>query len=450
MPSRSNTPQQQTRIFEDYRKAVAFVESFSNTSLRNNFGPEKRDPSFYLDRPRWFCKLIGNPEAAFKCVHITGTAGKGSVSTMTHEILLAAGKKAGLFTSPYVTTTIEKFRVGNAYISPKEFVETVEYLKPFIEQAKSGPYGAPSAFDIFVAIAFIFFKNHGCEWVVLEVGLGGRYDSTNVIERPAVTAITNIDYDHTEILGKTLGLIAYDKAGIIKNGSAFFTTEQRPALLSLFRKICKEQGATFNHIPKQKSYADYNRLLASSIAKAAVSAYGGEITQAQIDAGLAHAKLPCRFEIIQENPLIILDGAHNRAKIQSTVENLKQLRRKTKTAGGFKRLIAIVAISDTKKDNRAILEPLAAVADVIYATSIEKGERRSVHPAALLPYIEKYKKSKATVEVVLDAHMALKKARAAAAASDCIIATGSFFLAGELRTEWYPEEWVLEHLKSFR
>ena len=127
--------------FLQYRKSLAFVESFSNTSFRKNFGPKKRDPSFFLDRTRYFLHSIGDPGKGFKYIHVTGTAGKGTVSTMLQNVLSQAGKKTGLFTSPYSTVATEEIRVGDLYISPMEFVSIVEYLKPFIAKAARGPFG---------------------------------------------------------------------------------------------------------------------------------------------------------------------------------------------------------------------------------------------------------------------------------------------------------------------
>ncbi len=428
----------------------------------NAHSPGKTDPAFFLARTRHFLDMIGSPDngsgaSGFKYIHITGTAGKGTVSTMVHEILSADGrasnKKAGLFTSPYVTASIEKIKVGDKYISPKEFTEIVESLKPTIRKAAiQSPYGAPSAFELSLAIALVYFKKQKCEWVVLEVGLGGRYDATNIIENPKVTAITTIDHDHTEILGKTLRKIAYDKAGIIKKGSEFFTSEQRPELLALFKKICKEEGATYHHIGKQSDYQQYNKMLARSI----VGAFG--VPKKAIATGIKNTRLPCRFEIIDTKPLIILDGAHNRAKISSTIGNIQKLRvharGKTNSKKGFKKLIVIVAISDTKKDNRAILAPLAAVADYIIVTSLSGKDRKSVHPAALIPYIKaalrKNKKVGTPIEIIMDPHKALAEARKLAGKTDCILATGSFFLAGELRKNWFSEEWVLKNRRSFK
>jgi dihydrofolate synthase/folylpolyglutamate synthase len=406
--------------------------------MRDNFGADKKDPSFFLHRTRYFLELIGSPHKGFKYIHVTGTAGKGTVTSMIHNSISESGKKVGIYTSPYVTTTIEKFKVNDLYISPKEFVSIVEHLKPFIKQADEyGPYGAPSAFEICLAIACIYFKRQQCEYVVLEVGLGGRYDATNVIENPLVTAITNIDYDHTEILGKTLQSIAYDKAGIIKEGSAFYTSEQRPLLRTLFKKICKEKKASFNGIPKQKTYMGYNIKLVTEICK-----YIG-IPDVDILNGIKKTKLPCRFEIVEQKPLIILDGAHNRVKIASTVSNIKKIK------STFDKLIVITAISDTKKDNTAILKPLASIADSFIVTSLQGSGRKSVHPQTLLPYINKFKKKKASVEIVMDTHEALKKAKKMAMKRDCILVSGSFFLSGEIRKEWYSEDWVLKNRKSF-
>lgn len=424
--------------YRTYHQAVSFVESFTNTSMRDNFGADKKDPSFFLHRTRYFLELIGSPHKGFKYIHVTGTAGKGTVTSMIHNSISESGKKVGIYTSPYVTTTIEKFKVNDLYISPKEFVNIVEYLKPFISQADAyGPYGAPSAFEICLAIACIYFKRQQCEYVVLEVGLGGRYDATNVIENPLVTVITNIDYDHTEILGKTLKSIAYDKAGIIKEGSAFYTSEQRPLLRTLFKKICKEKTVSFNAISKQKTYMEYNIKLVTEVCRHI------DISDADIVKGIKKTKLPCRFEIVSKKPLIILDGAHNRVKIASTISNIKKIKK------DFGKLVVITAISDTKKDNTAILKPLASVADAFVVTSLQGSGRKSVHPQTLIPYINKSKKAKATVEIVMDTVEALKRARKIAQKTDCILISGSFFLSGELRKKWYPEEWVLKNRKSF-
>jgi dihydrofolate synthase/folylpolyglutamate synthase len=311
----------------------------------------------------------------------------------------------------------------------------VNKLKPVIKKAQKTDLGAPSAFELFFAIALLYFKDMKCEWVVLEVGLGGRYDATNVIEKPQVTAITTIDYDHTEILGKTLEKIAYDKAGIIKKGSVFFTTENRANLVNMFKKICKEQKAEFIAWPKRRSYKERNVLLASAIA----SACG--VGTADIKKGIEATRMPCRFEMIQDEPMVILDGAHNRAKMRTTVKNLSELE--------YEKLTLIFAIANTKKDNAAVLEQIIPKADRIVIAGTEEADRKSIHPSVLEPLVKKYKRQSAKIEIIENPKQAIEQALKDAGQKDCILVTGSFFLAGEVRKHWYPARYVLTNRKSF-
>lgn len=386
--------------FSRYYNAVKYLEGLANIQNGPNYMSGKtKDPTVYIKRMQWFLDLLGNPERGFKYIHITGTAGKGTVSTMIHYALVASGYKTGLFTSPFVTTSIEKIQVGDLYIDPNEFAQIVEDMKPKIDEAFAKcPWGGPSYFERFLAIALIYFQKQKCEWVVLEVGCGGRYDATNIIPAPVISAITNVDYDHTHILGKTLTKIARDKAGIIKKGSKFFTTEPRPRLREIMETICQEQGATFTYVPGG------NREL--------VEAMGFKAIEAQ---------LPARFEIVQKNPLVIIDGAHNRAKIRYTAQRLKSLM--------FKKLHLVVALAANKE--RSILNAIPA--DFIYPTRFQNPERQCMNLGGLYT----------------DSHQALDAALKAASPDDAILITGSFYLAGELRTRWYPEEHILIHRSPF-
>jgi dihydrofolate synthase/folylpolyglutamate synthase len=432
---------------DGYNEAVKYVESFNNISFRKNFGGDRKDPQFFIDRTKYFLRLLDNPEKCFSYIHITGTAGKGTVSTMLQEILVASGKMVGLFTSPYVTTTIDQIRVGERYISPADFIEFVSYLKPYVARAQKGQHGGVSAFELLFAIALLYFKKQKCEWVVLEVGLGGRYDATNVIACPIVTAITNIDYDHTEILGNTLLEIAHDKAGIIKTGSLFFTSEQRPRIQSLFKKACDDVGAEFFSVGRQSNHTLHNIELSKSIARAI------KIPERHIEQGLRRVNMPCRFEVIQHDPTIVLDGAHNRAKIQSTVADLGRL--------SFGDLYLIVAIANNKNDNRAILKHLVCLPYTthIILTQVRTGERRTLSPKLLLSIAKKYRemagytKPKSRLHAITfacinDSHDALKSAVKVAKKDDVILVTGSFFLSGELRKSWISERSVLNNRKS--
>jgi len=426
-------PLTKAKIFE-FRESLAFVESFSNISFRKNYGPKKHDSKLFIRRTRQFLKLIGNPDKDFKFIHITGTAGKGTVSTMIHNILVSENKRVGLFTSPYTTSAIEKIKVGNLYISPIEFTQIVNHLRPFITKAHKSSLGNPSAFELFLAIALLYFRKMKCEWVVLEAGLGGRYDATNVIKSPIVSAITNIDFDHTEILGKTLKEIANDKGGIIKKGSVFITTETRPGLLSIFKLFCFSKGAEFIRVEKREDYQDRNRALARKVSQII------GISEKNTTRGIKKTVLPSRFELVSKLPMIILDGAHNRAKMRSVISNLARIK--------YKKLFVILAIANTNKDSEGAIKPIASLSDKIILTSFSRNGQRSIHPNVIIDKIRRFKKN-AEVNIIEDMNEALNHCLTKATHKDCILVTGSFSLAGQIRERWFSEEFILNQRKSF-
>ncbi len=384
-------------MFEKYYNAVKYLEGLSNIDGRD-YMQDRKDPSIYIKRMQWFLDLLENPEKDFKYIHITGTAGKGTVASMIQQALVKQGRKAGLFTSPFVTTSIEKIQVGDLYIDPLEFAQIVEEMKPKIDEAFAKcPWGGPSYFERFLAIALLYFQKQKCEWVVLEVGCGGRYDATNVIPAPVMSAITNVDYDHMHILGKTLTKIAWDKSGIIKKGSVFFTTETRPRLREIMKQECMKHGAEFNYVQGG------NRELVEAMGFTA-----------------EEVKLPARFEIIQTKPLVIIDGAHNRAKMRHTAKSLKSLK--------FNKLHIVVALAANKDKN--ILDVIKA--DYVYPTRFQNPERKAMNLGGYT-----------------DPHQALDAALRQATSDDVVLITGSFYLAGELRTRWFSEEKILVHRSAF-
>lgn len=421
--------------FNRFHKAVAYIDSLANLPLFAEYmRPGKQPhPEIYLKRMRYFLKLLGNPERSFKFVHITGTAGKGTVATMIHNSLVASGRKVGLFTSPFVVSPIEKIQVGNFYIDPDEFADLIEAIKPAIDTAyRSGKFGRPSHFEIYFAVALLYFKQKNCHWVVLEVGCGGRYDATNIIKAPVASAVTCIDYDHTEILGKTLNAIARDKAGVIKRGSQFFTTEKRSVLLKIFECVCGEKGSSFNRVmPKA---GDSNQALAEAVARAI------GVSDNSIRKGIAKTRLPARFEVVSRRPLIIIDGAHNRAKVSHTAGNLRKLQ--------FKKLFLLMALADNK-DSHDIFRQIVPMADEIYFTRFATKDRKPAPPARLTIEARRYLKTGAFTRLFLDSADALALAWRRADKDDCILVTGSFFLAGELRKRWFPEENILKRRRSF-
>jgi dihydrofolate synthase / folylpolyglutamate synthase len=422
--------------FAPYYNAVNFLENLSNLPRDNDYMTSRGDGWIHLEKTRILFNLLGNPQRNFKYIHITGTSGKGTVADLIHSALAASGKKAGLFTSPFATTTIEKFKIGNLYIDPLEFAELVENLKPFIDKANQlSLWGPLSYFEIIFALAIVYFKKHRCKWVVLEVGCGGRFDATNIIPVPAAAVLTNIGFDHMEILGKTLKKIAFEKAGIIKKGSSFWTAEQRPHLLIMFKEICKKEKAAFHWIKTEKQdHFKINRQLAKAICK------NIGLKNTDIEKGFKKAFMPCRFEIIQKNPLVILDGAHNEAKMESTIYNLKKEKNK--------KLHLVFALANNKKAD-VILKKIIPMADYVYLTRFEMARRKCADPAQLYNLSKKIAKPSAKFKIYYDPWQALNQSLRSAKKNDAILVTGSFFLSGDLRKKWHSEEWVLKNRKSY-
>ncbi|KKT89867.1 MAG: FolC bifunctional protein [Parcubacteria group bacterium GW2011_GWC1_45_14] len=447
--------------FRKYHEAVEYLENLP--SITNGcFAPSaSKNPEAYLERMRWFLELLGNPDKELEFVHITGTSGKGSVSTMLSGVISESGKKTGLFTSPFATTSIEKISVDGKYIFPREFVQIMDFFKPYIEKAaKECPWGRPTYFEIFLAIALFHFKKKGCEMVVLEVGCGGRYDASNVVEKKPVAAVTNIDLDHMHIIGDTLEKIAFEKAGIIKGGCEFFTTEKRPEILEIFSDVCGKEKVRMNVVEEKTEKIRYSEdgmeIKIEGLKKEIASKLWGEyqeknislvveiakflgIGEEEIVRGIAKANLPCRFEIIQEKPLVVLDGAHNPAKMASTVSNVEKLE--------YGKMILILGISQ-KKDVGEILETLIPKADHVIFTTFDFGP--CFDPEKLAEISREFLKDGVAAESMPNKEAALEKALSLAGEKDLVLATGSFYLSGELRKKWISEDYILENLESFQ
>lgn len=446
--------------FQKYFEAVEYLENLP--SIANGcFVPGSiRNPKVYLERTKFFLNLIGNPQDKLKFIHVTGTSGKGSVSSMLQNIFSASGKKTGLFSSPYVTTSIEKASIDGKYISPDEFAEIVEYLKPKIDEAnESCPFGRPTYFEIFLALSLLHFAKNKCDVVVLEVGCGGRHDATNVAGNTLAAVITNIGLDHTHIIGDTLEKIAYEKIGILKKDCLFFTSEKNPKMLEIFQKECEKKNVTMEVVDdfvREKECCDggmaveiegiwgevFSKLWGDhqkeNISLAVSVAKNLGIEDGAIRKGIESANIPCRFEQVQKNPLIILDGAHNPSKMKTTAENVKKLE--------FEKLILVLGISETK-DAQNSLREIVPPADHLIATSISFG--KYLEGEKLLEIAKNFSKKEAIMEIEPNIWKALEKALQIANEKDLILVSGSFYLAGELRKRWISEEWILDNLRSF-
>lgn len=410
-----------SKNFDDYRRAVNFLHGLHNLPSLC-YIHDRKNPGIFLRRTRALLDAVGRPDAGLKVIHITGTAGKGTTAAMTAGVLQAAGQKVGLFTSPYSTTALEKIQVNGRLIPPQLFVELVEKkIKPALDKLALTAIGVPSSFECFLAVALLAFRRLGCEYAVLEAGLGGRYDATNVIGRPIATAITMVDFDHMHVLGKTLRSIATDKAGIIKPDVPFFTAETRPAVRRIFKTICRDAHAAYFDTTEHQS--EPNAALATAIGR-----HLG-IDDRTISRGIAAARLPCRFEVMQRRPTVILDGAHNPAKIRYLVGKLKT------------RAVVIAGFADGK-NTRAMLATLAPIAKRLILTRFEERDRVAADPVVL-------KRQAGRGEIFLDPHRALNEAIRRARPTDTILATGSFYLTGSLRTRWITEDTVLRNRSCF-
>ena len=298
-----------------------------------------------LERISALCEALGHPERDLKFVHVAGTNGKGSFCSMLESVLRAAGYKTGLYTSPYIKEFGERMRVSGENIPNDTLAEITSYVRPIADAMED----RPTEFELITAIAFEYFKREGCEIVVLEAGMGGRLDSTNVIRNPLLSVITGIALDHTAFLGDTVEKIAVEKAGIIKDGAPVLLGGGDTRVKKTVEPIALERGSKFNTVDylklkKHKSdlsgshfdFGDHKDIRISLLglyqpknAAAVLSAVdilrlgGLEIPEDAVRAGLAAARWPARFEILSSEPLIIFDGAHNPEGITAAVESIK-------------------------------------------------------------------------------------------------------------------------------
>jgi dihydrofolate synthase/folylpolyglutamate synthase len=302
----------------------------------------KRGSCLGLSRITQLLERLGNPHKNVKFIHVTGTNGKGSVTKMLSCILNAQGYKTGLFSSPFVTRVNESIQLDGSEISDNEFAELIGDIMP-VAEAMDEP---PTEFEITTAAAFEYFSKKNCDVAVIECGLGGDMDSTNVIEAPLLSVITNVEADHSAFLGNTIAEIASHKAGIIKKGCpVLFGGNSMEALEVIAEKAinskiftvdysnlsnisCTLSGSTFNFGEQNFSlsmlgiYQPYNAAIAISAVEI-LRKNGLDISNKAVYDGLKNARLNGRFELIKENPIVIFDGSHNPHGVNAAIESIK-------------------------------------------------------------------------------------------------------------------------------
>lgn len=385
-------------MFTTYEQAVEWIHA----RLRLGIKPG-------LKRMEWMLERLEHPERRLKTIHIGGTNGKGSTVTFLSSILQSADYQVGTFTSPYFEHFNERISLNGKPISDDEIIQLVNTIKPLADELESTELGGPTEFEVITVMSMYYFaKMHPVDVVIYEVGLGGRFDSTNVIH-PLLSIITSIGLDHTAILGDTIEEIAFEKAGIIKNGVSIITGVKQPGALRVIEDKALNVKAphyqsnkdfTVNNIvPLQKGtsfdfsspFGAYKELSVSMIGEHQVdnaslavmatqilnSFYSFMIEQEHIRQGLKEAYWPGRFEIISESPLIVMDGAHNNEGIQALVDVLEE-RYKDKrvtilfTALADKKLEKMIAKLDDAADKLVFTEfayPRASHAAELYKLS---------------------------------------------------------------------------------
>lgn len=329
-----------------------------------------------LSRTRELLEALGNPEKALKFVHIAGTNGKGSTAAMIASVLRKAGYKTGLYTSPYIIRFNERIQVNGEHISDRDLEDLMEEIRPFAD-AMDDP---PTEFEIITALGMKYFLNKKCDIVVLEVGLGGELDSTNVIDTPEVAVITAIGLDHMAQLGSTTAEIAAAKAGIIKEGGDLVVYPGEKDVEDIYKKTCAGRHTrlhktdfsrlTIHHVnldevsfdfvpyynirlPLVGTYQPYNAAVAVTVLEV-MRRKGYQITDGDILGGLNSVCWPGRFEVLRRNPVFILDGAHNPHGIAATFESLKN-------HFGNKKLIFLVGVM-ADKDVSGMMGTIVAMA----------------------------------------------------------------------------------------
>ena len=430
----------------NYSQAEEYLNSFTNYEQIPSISYVQ--PGYSLKHVEELLNRMGNPQLAARTIHIAGTKGKGSVSAMIAQVLSSSGYKTGLYTSPHFHTLRERISIDGSLIPEAEFAAAMAEIKPFIESMrKDTAFRQLTYFEALTALAFAYFKKKQVGFQVLEVGLGGRLDATNVA-RPIICIITPISLDHTQILGNSLEEIAREKAGIIKPGCWVVLSPQPEEAASVISDICREKEAkvvqvgediTWHKIGgdlypqslviegRRNNYqvsiplsGDFQLENAASAVAAleVLGSAGFAISTADIARGLARVKWPGRFHILREYPTVLVDGAHNVASIKRLVDNIK---------GYFahKRIFLVFGTS-CDKDIPGIINELVPLSPQVIVT-------RTSHSRAapLSTLVAEFSKRGIELEIRETVTEAISRALSLADRTDLICVTGSLFVVAE-------------------
>ena len=395
-----------------------------------------------LSRTQELLAKMGNPEKTMKYVHITGTNGKGSTASMTASVLCKAGYRTGLYTSPYIWRFNERMNVDGEDISDEELAEITEWVKPLAETMAD----PPTEFELVTVIGFAYFARHNCDIVVLEVGMGGALDSTNVIPAPEVAVMTNIGLDHTEYLGNTLEAIAETKAGIIKPGCEAVLYPSTEAVEQTVRSICKERNVPFSManfgaiVPKSKdfsgqtfSYGRYSDIRLPLLGNhqlcnctvvlevlEALRRKGWKISDENLYDGIRDTVWPGRFELLRRNPVFIVDGGHNPQCLEALADNVREY-----LAG--QRIVGLTGVM-ADKDYTDMYAEMAPYIDRFVAVTPDNP--RAMLAPDLAKFLEQFGKP---AQAAPSVEQGVLDAMALAGDDGVVLAFGSLYMTGTIR-----------------
>jgi dihydrofolate synthase/folylpolyglutamate synthase len=421
------------------------------------FGLQKHGIKFGLSNSRRLMGLMGDPHLRFRSIHIAGTNGKGSTAAFLAGMLLAAGYRVGLYTSPHLVSFTERIRINNVPITEDRVIDLAERVRTRYESLPPAEGGGltPTFFEVTTAMAFTCFAEERVDVAVVEAGMGGRLDSTNVIT-PMVSVITNIDLEHTEYLGDTIEKIAGEKAGVIKPAVPVVTGAAQPEALRVIEQTAASAGSPVHRMPNdfggvprsagQEQAFDYRGIgmrLADlrigmrgqhqignaclALAAAECIAQGGmAVPDAAIRTGLANAVWEGRLERVAERPDIFLDGAHNPASARVLADAVRDLRQ------GYRHLVLVIGIL-MDKDCRGIVSQLAPLADRVIVTKPRYS--RALDIQLLAAEIGAFHR---TADAAGNVAEAIGLARQGAAENDLILITGSLYTVGDARAALRP------------
>lgn len=395
-----------------------------------------------LERTQELLQRLGNPEKKCRYIHVAGTNGKGSTASMIASVLRAAGYKTGLYTSPYLWRFNERMQINGEQIPDEELCAITERIAPHARAMAD----VPTEFELVCAIGFEYFASQNCDYVVLEVGMGGKLDATNVIEMPEVAVLTNIGLDHTDYLGDTLEKIAAEKAGIIKPGCSVVAYEQTAGVMEVFENTAAAQGAQYRHAdfsalcPEQDSrdgqifsYKKFvhmelpllgaHQLRNASVALEAITALrerGIAISDEAVRNGIKNTVWPARFEIVSRAPWFVVDGGHNPQCAETVTDNLLRY------FPDMRRVLMIGVLAD--KDVSGLTDILDPAADE-YVTATPDSPR-AMRAADLAELLKKYGKPVTACSSIAEAVETAKRLAGDDGMACCV---GSLYMAGEAR-----------------